>query len=111
MEFLSGKCIYHGDLAARNILLTESLTAKVSDFGLSRRLYNKTYAVLRDEDKDLKLPMKWLALETLQEGKRSVKSDAWSYGVLMWEVFECGTEPYGKGVKLNLTNVTQKVYL
>jgi serine/threonine protein kinase len=94
MEFLGQRNIYHGDLAARNILLTENLVAKVADFGLSKRLYSSLYSSLGDE---ARLPIKWLALETLVAGKASIKSDIWSYGVLMWEIFELGREPYRKG--------------
>ena len=106
MNFLSEKNVYHGDLATRNILLTETLVAKISDFGLSRRLYDKIFTVYTEDEKDLKLPMKWLALETLQHRKTSVKSDIWSYGVVIWEMFEFGAEPYGSRKLMYIVSAT-----
>ena len=94
MEFLGQRNIYHGDLAARNILLTDELVAKVADFGLSKRLYQTLYSNLED---GMRLPMKWLALEILVNGKATIKCDIWSYGVLVWEIFELGRTPYGRG--------------
>ena len=97
MEFLSSKNIYHGDLAARNVLLTDQLVAKVSDFGLSRRLYHNISPDDNESMSGMKLPVKWLALEVLMHGNATVKSDVWSYGVLLWEIFEIGGEPYRRG--------------
>ena len=102
MHFLTSKNIYHGDLAARNILLTDTLDAKISDFGLSKRLYADltTAQTLKknDEDKLPPLPIKWVALEVLlMQEFVPVKSDVWSFGVLTWEIFAVYKEPYGVG--------------
>ena len=104
MEFLAQKHIHHGDLATRNILLTDSLVAKISDFGLSRRLYedlSEPQPVLKprpENNHQVALPIKWLAPEVLMH--HSIipeKSDVWSYGVMAWEVFALGADPYRKG--------------
>ena len=101
MQFLSEKNIYHGDLATRNVLLTDSLIPKISDFGLSKRLDQEIgpCAIQKEEDdRKLILPMKWLALEILNNGIIvPIKSDVWSYGVVIWEMFQFGAEPYAKG--------------
>ena len=104
MDFLTQQHIYHGDLAARNVLLTDSLCVKISDFGLSKRLYcnlNDPVAVKSiDNTHSLPLPIKWMALEVLlRQEFIPIKSDVWSFGVLLWEVFEFGREPYRPGMK------------
>ena len=99
MDFLTKRHIYHGDLATRNVLLTDSLDVKISDFGLSKRLYRELSRpqALRstNEGKTMALPIKWLPLETLlRQEFVPIKTDVWSFGVLAWEIFTLGNEPY-----------------
>lgn len=91
MEFLSSKMCIHRDLAARNVLLVERNLLKICDFGLTRNTPNNDYYRKTTSGR---LPIKWMAPETLFDMKYSTKSDVWSYGVLLWEIFTFGGNPY-----------------
>uniref|UniRef100_A0A8C3Y425 receptor protein-tyrosine kinase n=1 Tax=Catharus ustulatus TaxID=91951 RepID=A0A8C3Y425_CATUS len=91
MEFLESKSCIHRDLAARNILVTHGKVVKICDFGLARDVMNDSNYIVRG---NARLPVKWMAPESLFERTYTMKSDVWSYGILLWEIFSLGVNPY-----------------
>uniref|UniRef100_A0A3Q3FIH6 Receptor tyrosine kinase-like orphan receptor 1 n=1 Tax=Labrus bergylta TaxID=56723 RepID=A0A3Q3FIH6_9LABR len=91
MEYLASHFYTHKDLAARNILVGEHLHVKISDLGLSREIYSSDYFCL--QPKTL-LPIRWMPPEAITYGKFTTDSDIWSFGVVLWEIFSYGLQPY-----------------
>jgi len=89
MEYLSHNNIIHRDLAARNILVADQETVKISDFGLARVATNDLYVMHSTTN----IPVRWEAIECLTHRKYSHKSDVWSFGVTLWEMFAFGATP------------------
>nr|XP_030130192.3 tyrosine-protein kinase receptor TYRO3 isoform X2 [Taeniopygia guttata] len=91
MEYLSSKNFIHRDLAARNCMLDENMNVSVADFGLSKKIYSGDYY---RQGCASKLPVKWLALESLADNLYTTHSDVWAFGVTMWEIVTRGQTPY-----------------
>lgn len=116
--------------------LDETFTVKVADFGMARDIYDKEYYSIQDH-KRVKLPVKWMAIESLQTQKFTIKSDVvsvrdpelcprrrfllrnsvtpcspcppqWSYGVLLWELLTRGASPYADVDPYDITHYLLK---
>ena len=90
MAYLEQANYIHRDLAARNILVADNLICKVADFGLARVIDEDIY----EAHTGAKFPIKWTAPEAALYNRFTIKSDVWSYGVLIYEVVTYGRFPY-----------------
>jgi len=106
MEYIHSKGKIHRDLAARNVMVGSqlcsldadriSLVAKISDFGLSRRVdATKTYYRGNPEE----FPVQWYAPECIKDQSYHYTSDVWSFGVTLWEIFSYGQRPEYKNAE------------
>ncbi|XP_078584636.1 fibroblast growth factor receptor-like [Branchiostoma floridae x Branchiostoma japonicum] len=104
MTFLASKKIIHRDLATRNVLVAADKTCKVSDFGFSREgdAYESTT--------ETRLPIRWMAPESLFHRKYTTKTDVWAFGVLLWEIVTLGATPYPGMSKREVMDGVQQGY-
>uniref|UniRef100_A0A8D2J4D5 Tyrosine-protein kinase n=1 Tax=Varanus komodoensis TaxID=61221 RepID=A0A8D2J4D5_VARKO len=89
MCYLESQNFIHRDLAARNILVGENNICKVGDFGMARLIKDDIYLSYSHN-----IPYKWTAPEALSHGRYSIKSDVWSFGILLYEIVTRGQNPY-----------------
>jgi len=91
LEYLAQHHYIHRDLATRNCLIDSNFTVKIADFGLSQDIYSTDYCKLGDS---ALLPIRWMPPEAIMYAKFTLQSDIWSFGVVLWEVFSYGAQPY-----------------
>ena len=92
LTYLAGQRYVHRDIATRNCLVDHNLVVKIGDFGLSREVNSMDYYRVGGTQADL--PVRWMPPEALLFGKFTTQSDVWSFGILMWEVYTFGHQPY-----------------
>lgn len=94
MEYLSTCHYIHKDLAARNCTVGRHMTVKIASIALSKDVYACDYYRFHSSTIKGYYPLRWMPPEAFLLGKFSTASDIWSFGVLMWEVFSYGLQPY-----------------
>jgi len=92
MEYLSSKNFIHRDLAARNILVCSNMTIKISNLGFIQDSSLSNY--YRSPQGGQMLPIRWMSPESLHSWQFSNKSAVWSFGVVLWEMYSFGMQPY-----------------
>ncbi|KAG8455051.1 hypothetical protein GDO86_001317 [Hymenochirus boettgeri] len=91
MAYLSERKFVHRDLATRNCLVGNNMVVKIADFGLSRNIYSADYYKANENDA---IPIRWMPPESIFYNRYTSESDVWAYGVVLWEIFSYGMQPY-----------------
>uniref|UniRef100_A0A7N6AUB0 Tyrosine-protein kinase n=1 Tax=Anabas testudineus TaxID=64144 RepID=A0A7N6AUB0_ANATE len=106
MAYIEKKNYIHRDLRAANVLVSESLLCKIADFGLARVIEDDEYSAREGA----KFPIKWTAPEAINYGSFTIKSDMWSFGVLLYEIITYGKIPYPGMTKGEVISSVQRGY-
>ncbi|XP_073903916.1 high affinity nerve growth factor receptor [Castor canadensis] len=91
MVYLASLHFVHRDLATRNCLVGQGLVVKIGDFGMSRDIYSTDYYRVGGRTM---LPIRWMPPESILYRKFTTESDVWSFGVVLWEIFTYGKQPW-----------------
>ncbi|XP_066490838.1 NT-3 growth factor receptor isoform X3 [Tiliqua scincoides] len=91
MVYLASQHFVHRDLATRNCLVGANLLVKIGDFGMSRDVYSTDYYRVGGHTM---LPIRWMPPESIMYRKFTTDSDVWSFGVILWEIFTYGKQPW-----------------
>nr|XP_061795667.1 tyrosine-protein kinase Lyn [Nerophis lumbriciformis] len=106
MAYIERKKYIHRDLRAANVLVSETLLCKIADFGLARVISDDEYTAKGGT----KFPIKWTAPEAINYSSFTIKSDMWSFGVLLYEVVTLGKIPYPGMTKAEVMSSVQRGY-
>ncbi|KAL4609220.1 BDNF/NT-3 growth factors receptor-like [Arapaima gigas] len=91
MVYLASQHFVHRDLATRNCLVGDNLLVKIGDFGMSRDVYSSDYYRVGGHTM---LPIRWMPPESIMYRRFTTESDVWSLGVVLWEIFTYGKQPW-----------------
>ncbi|XP_063227224.1 BDNF/NT-3 growth factors receptor-like [Bacillus rossius redtenbacheri] len=91
MCYLASQRFVHRDLACRNCLVGSGYIVKIADFGMSRDVYTCDYYKIGGSRL---LPIRWMAPESIMYGRFTLESDVWSFGIVLWEIYSFGKQPY-----------------
>ncbi|XP_034443234.1 NT-3 growth factor receptor-like [Hippoglossus hippoglossus] len=89
--YLASQHFVHRDLATRNCLVGNGMLVKIGDFGMSRDIYSTDYYRVGGHTM---LPIRWMPPESIMYRKFTTESDVWSFGVILWEIFTYGKQPW-----------------
>uniref|UniRef100_A0A8D3EF77 Tyrosine-protein kinase n=1 Tax=Scophthalmus maximus TaxID=52904 RepID=A0A8D3EF77_SCOMX len=106
MAFIEGMNYIHRDLRAANILVGDNLVCKIADFGLARLIEDNEYTARQGA----KFPIKWTAPEAALYGRFTIKSDVWSFGILLTELVTKGRVPYPGMVNREVLEQVERGY-
>lgn len=106
MKYLESKKYVHRDLAARNILVGDRYKCKIADFGLARLIVETEY----EARAGARFPIKWTAPEAANFSKFTIKSDVWSFGIVLYEIITKGGTPYPDMSNAEVLNSIDKGY-
>ncbi|XP_021398841.1 protein-tyrosine kinase 2-beta [Lonchura striata] len=90
LAYLEAANCVHRDIAARNVLVASPACVKLGDFGLSRYIEDEEYYKASVS----RLPIKWMAPESINFRRFTAASDVWMFAVCVWEILSHGKQPF-----------------
>uniref|UniRef100_A0A3B4VR44 receptor protein-tyrosine kinase n=1 Tax=Seriola dumerili TaxID=41447 RepID=A0A3B4VR44_SERDU len=94
MVYLASQHFVHRDLATRNCLVGENLLVKIGDFGMGLLSLSLSLSLSLRVGGHTMLPIRWMPPESIMYRRFTTESDVWSLGVVLWEIFTYGKQPW-----------------